>query len=142
MNILRTRKNNDYTYSLFDMILYGSVALDEHVRGRWFEALKSNSVEELYNYLRIDDGYYIPPYKEEIHPNLLNYTNSVLTRYNDAFQMDTISIDFTGYSSSGNDTLYLEYEISGLSPVGIPAKHRIHGVYQPPVYGINDKWMR
>lgn len=142
MEILRTGKNNDYTYSYCDLILYAGTMLDEHVRGWWFEALKSNSVEELYDYFRIDDGDYIPPYKEEIHPNLLKYTNSVLTRYNNAFQMETINIDFTGYSSSGDDTLYLEYEISGLSPDGIPAKHRIYGVYEPPVFGINDKWMR
>lgn len=142
MNILRTGKNNDYTYSFFDLILYGGTMLDRHVRDWWFEALKSNSVEELYNYFRIDDGDYIPPYKEEIHPNLLNYTNSVLTRYNDAFQMETINIDFTGYSTTSPDTLYLEYEISGLSPDGIPAKHFVYGVYEPPMFGINDKWMR
>ena len=116
--------------------------LDEHVRGWWFEALKANSVEELYNYFRVDDGDYIPPYKEEINPNLLKYTNRVLTRYNDAFQMETINIDFTGYSAASPDTLYLEYEISGLSPDGIPAKHLIYGVYALPVLGIHDKWIR
>lgn len=68
--------------------------------------------------------------------------NRIIQNYSQAFQLDSMRIDLTGFSSDPpGDSIRLEFEISGLSPDGVPVRHRLYGSFEYPMNGLRDTWM-
>lgn len=138
---IRRQKNNlGLTYKLNEQLFNSGTYINRRAL-EWFDIVKADSVQTLYDYFNWESEGDIPPYAQGIDPQVLDRTNRALARYSNAFLLDSLNIKFTGFSKSYVDNLTMVYELSGLSPDGLPMKHYVHAIFEFPIGGVYDLWL-
>lgn len=140
--ILQYGQGENVEYRFNDPLLFYGLYTEQVVK-QYFQAIKAQSVAEVYNYFSYLSEGELQQYQEDGNDaGYMAKAEKILQQYRDCFQPDTLELVFTGYATNPLDaSLRLEYEISGISPRGIPARHRVYGLFEYPLSGVQDKWM-
>jgi len=141
--IIKCFSNNEVTFKYNDPLLFYGPETVARVEA-YFTAVKSKDIGYLYNYIRLANedpntvSYSEPNHNKEYEAMAIKTINN----YERAYKLDTMKCDFTGKISDVCEfsSLHIEFKISGLSTKGETVEHIIDGIFEFPMWGINDTW--
>ncbi len=112
----------------------------------YVDAIKSNDIEALYNYLvMIHEDSEAKPYIEEGRSQeYVSVAKTLVGKYQEHMKLTSIELELTRIKNDTSQyvsTVYIEYSVTGKSPDGEAVQHSIQGVYEAPLIGVLDEWL-
>jgi|GEM_PF-6479528 len=134
--------NEDITYKYDDPLLFYGEKTVDRVK-EYIEAVKTENIQYLYEYIRIindmeESRPYSDPNRNEEYVALAEKT---VVNYKLKLKLDSIEYKMSGnISEASSGSLDIEFVITGFSPENEAVEHKIYGVYEFPMWGVNDSW--
>ncbi len=140
--IIKCFGNKDVTFKYNDPLLFHGERTVNGVEA-YIEAIRLEDIQYLYDYIQImyeeeEPRPYTDPNRNEEYVTLAKKT---VDNYKRNFKLNTIEYKMSGnISEACSGSLNIEFLITGFSPKNEAVEHIIYGVYEFPMWGINDSW--
>lgn len=139
--IIKCFGNKDVTYKFIDPLLFHGEKTVNRVK-TYIEAIKSEDIQYLYDYICMANEEESRPYTDpNSNEEYIALAEKTIDIYKRNFKLNTIEYKMSGnISEVCSESLNIEFVITGFSPKNEAVEHIIYGVYEFPIFGINDAW--
>lgn len=141
--MIKTFGKDEVTFKFNDPLLFYGPKVVSSV-DNYINAIKSEDVGYLYDHCIGSDDPGKEPYSDSNHiEEYERIAKQAIEDYKEAFNLKTIRYEMTGNISEvcNFSALSIEFNIIGTSPDARGVSHIIHGVYEFPMWGVNDPWL-
>ena len=140
--IIKCYENGNIIYKYNDPLLfYGAETVNR--AEAYLNAIQEEDIQYLYDYIKMayEDGESSSYTDPNHNKNYVALAKKTIENYKNNFMLETMKYNMSGkISEACNSSIDIEFIISGLSPGEKAIEHKINGIFEFPMWSVNDSW--